>query len=72
MVFGQHLQINVNPFWDLGRVWDRKQKISFSDLHNTFGSEFRFTWNANFIAAFTVGVSSEQTSTYLSFGESFD
>ena len=72
MVFGQHLQVNVNPFWDLGRVWNRKQKISFADLHSTVGSEFRFTWNANFIVAFTVGVSSEQTSTYLSFGESFD
>jgi len=72
MVFGQHLQVNVNPFWDIGRVWDRKKKISINDMHNTFGSEFRFTWNANFIASFTVGISSEQTSTYLSFGESFD
>ena len=72
MIFGQHLQVNVNPFWDFGRVWDRKQTISFNNLHNTFGSEFRFTWNANFIASFTVGISSEQTSTYLSFGESFD
>jgi hypothetical protein len=72
MVFGQHLQINITPFWDVGRVWNRKQKISINDLHNTFGSEFRFTWNANFIMSFTVGVSSEQTSTYLSFGESFD
>jgi len=72
VVFGQHLQINLNPFWDLGRVWDRKQQIKFNDLHNTFGSEFRFTWNANFIASFTVGVSSEQTSTYLSFGEAFN
>lgn len=72
MVFGQHLQINVNPFWDIGRVWDRKNKIDIKNFHNTFGSEFRFTWNANFIASFTVGVSHEQTSTYLSFGESFD
>ena len=70
-VFGQHLEINVNPFWDLGRVWDRKKRVTFDGFHDSFGSEFRFTWNANFITAVTVGVSHDGTSTNLSFGESF-
>jgi outer membrane protein assembly factor BamA len=71
-VFGQHLQVNVNPFWDLGRVWDRKQMVTFDGFHNSFGSAIRFTWNTNFIAAFTFGVSHDGTSTNLSFGESFN
>lgn len=71
-VFGQHLQVSVNPFWDIGRVWDKKTKITFDNFHNSFGSEFRFTWNANYIASFTIGVSRESTSTYLTFGETFD
>ena len=71
MVFGQHLQVNVNPFWDFGRVWDRRKRITFDGFHNTFGSELRFTWNANFIASFTFGISKDASSTYLSFGESF-
>jgi len=72
VVFGQHLQINVNPFWDIGRVWNVKKQMRFIGFHNSFGSEFRFTWNANFIASFTIGISKETTSTYLSFGESFN
>jgi len=71
-ILGQHLQFSIAPFWDIGRVWDRRGKIDFKNFHNSFGSEFRFTWNMNFIASFSFGVSHEAMSTYLSFGETFD
>ena len=72
VVFGQHMEVFLVPFWDMGRVWDRNKKLTFDQLHNTLGNEFRFTWNSTFIASFTMGFSHDAISTYLSFGESFD
>jgi hypothetical protein len=72
VVFGQHMEMFLVPFWDIGRVWDRHKKIAFDQMHNTLGNEFRFTWNSTFIASFTMGFSKDAFSTYLSFGESFD
>lgn len=70
-VFGQLLMVHFNPYWDMGRVWDRNKKLTFGDFHHSFGNEFRFTWNDNFIMSFTVGRSTDGTSTYLTFGENF-
>ena len=70
-VFGQMLMIHFNPFWDMGRVWDRKEKISITHFHHSFGNEFRFTWNKDFIMSFTMGKSGSGFATYLTFGESF-
>jgi len=68
---GQMVMIHFNPFWDMGRVWDRKQKISLGGFHNSFGCEFRFTWNYRSIMSITMGKSSDGFSSYLTFGESF-
>ncbi len=72
VVFGQHMELFLVPYWDFGKVWDRYKKINFEDLHHTVGNEFRFTWNTTFIASFTMGFSKDNFATYLSFGESFD
>ena len=72
LVFGQHLELFVVPYWDFGRVWDRHQQFTFDSFHNTFGNTFKFTWNTTFIASFTMGFSNENFSTYLTFGEAFD
>lgn len=72
VIFDQHLELFLIPYWDFGKVWDRHQKINFEDLHHSIGNEFRFTWNTTFIASFTMGFSRDNFATYLSFGESFD
>jgi outer membrane protein assembly factor BamA len=71
-VFGQHLELFVIPYWDMGKVWDRNKKMNLNDIHHSLGGEFRFTWNTTFIASFHMGFSKESFSTGLSFGESFD
>ncbi|MEI6080723.1 MAG: BamA/TamA family outer membrane protein, partial [bacterium] len=71
-VFGQHMELFLIPYWDIGRVWDRQKRVTFDQMHNAFGNEFRFTWNTTFIASFTMGFSSNNFSTYLTFGESFN
>ncbi len=70
-IFGQMVMVHFNPFWDMGRVWDRKQKINLNEFHHSFGNEFRFTWNDNFIMSITMGKSSDGFSSYLTFGETF-
>lgn len=70
-IFSQRLMIHFNPFWDMGRVWDRKKKFSFNNFHHSVGNEFRFTWNENFITSFTMGKSGDGFATYLTFGENF-
>ncbi len=68
---GQQMMIHFNPFWDMGRVWDRKKKISLTRFHHSFGNEFRFTWNESFVTSITFGKSGSGISTYLTFGETF-
>jgi hypothetical protein len=70
-IFSQRVMIHFNPFWDMGRVWDNKKKFTLNNFHHSFGNEFRFTWNDNFIVSFTFGVSGDGMATYLTFGESF-
>ena len=72
IIFGQHMELFLVPYWDFGKVWDRHKKINFEDLHHSVGNEFRFTWNTTFIASFTMGFTRDNFTTYLSFGESFD
>jgi outer membrane protein assembly factor BamA len=71
-VFGQHLELFVIPYWDMGKVWDRKKKMTLNNMHHSIGGEFRFTWNTTFIASFNMGFSKDAFTTGLSFGESFD
>lgn len=69
--FKQYMQVEFIPYWDLGRVWNKYEPITFKDMHMTFGSELRLIWNKNFIVSFTFGGNKDNFATYLTFGESF-
>jgi hypothetical protein len=71
-LFKRKTRFIIIPFWDFGRVWDKYESINFSNLHHSFGSEFRMVLDRDFIASFTLGFTKERVATYLSFGETFN
>ena len=70
------LQLLLNVFADIGRVWENSLQIGFRDLHPAKEGELRLIWNENFVIALDVGNSvikydkqdSKETGVYLGLG----
>ncbi|MEE3194846.1 MAG: hypothetical protein VX289_10010 [Candidatus Poribacteria bacterium] len=70
------LQLLLNVFADIGRVWENSLQIGFHYLHPAKEGELRLIWNENFVIALDVGNSvikydkqdSKETGVYLGLG----
>jgi len=56
---GQDFYLATNEYLDLGKVWDKKDKSGFSDIHFGYGAGLHIGWNENFIVAVDCGTSKE-------------
>jgi hemolysin activation/secretion protein len=60
---GTPSSLTVLGFWDAGRVWDDRLRLSelASDLHHSAGGGLRLGRGPNFVVAFDVGHSTESS-----------
>jgi outer membrane protein assembly factor BamA len=66
----QHFSLQIAPFVDAGRVFDRVS-LAFDDWKVAGGAGLRIGWNASTIIMFDFGVSREDTGFYIDFGMPF-
>ena len=69
-LFGQHFSLQIAPFVDSGRVFDRVD-LSLADWKTDAGAGLRVGWNQSTIVMFDFGASSESTGFYVDFGMPF-
>lgn len=67
----QLLKMDLVPFIDFGTVATNYTKTDLNKISFSYGSAFRVIWNKNFLVNFTFGMSQDNWTTYLSFGENF-
>lgn len=66
-----HLAFILAPFYDIGRVFDSYQKISFDDWRSSYGAGFRIAWNQATIIVVDYGRSEEDSSLFINFNHIF-
>jgi outer membrane protein assembly factor BamA len=69
-LLGQRFSLQVAPFVDSGRVFDRVA-LSLDDWKTSAGAGLRVGWNRSTIVMFDFGASSEDTGFYVDFGMPF-
>jgi hypothetical protein len=69
-LLSQHFSLQIAPFVDTGRVFDRIA-LSFDDWKVAGGAGLRIGWNQSTIIMFDFGVSREDTGFFVDFGMPF-
>jgi outer membrane protein assembly factor BamA len=69
-LFAQHFSLQIAPFVDAGRVFDRVE-LSFADWKAAAGAGLRVGWNRSTIVMFDFGASREDAGFYVDFGMPF-
>jgi outer membrane protein assembly factor BamA len=70
-LLGQGLTLELTPFADAGRVWDRLRDVSTRDWRTSVGGGARVAWNQSTILRFDYAVSREDRQLFLAFGHAF-
>lgn len=70
-LLGQDFTLELTPFLDAGRVWDRVRDIGVSDWRTSVGSGARLGWNQSTIMRFDYAVSREDRQLFVVFGHAF-
>jgi hypothetical protein len=69
-LLGQHFSLQIAPFVDTGRVFDRVE-LSLSDWKSDAGAGLRIGWNQSSVIMFDFGASREDTGFFVDFGMAF-
>lgn len=67
----QGFTLELTPFVDVGRVWDRVRDIGVADWRTSAGGGVRLGWNQSTIMRFDYAVSREDRQLFVVFGHAF-
>jgi outer membrane protein assembly factor BamA len=70
-LLGQRLTLELTPFLDQGRVWDRLRDVNLRDVRTSTGVGARIGWNQSTMIRFDYAVSREDRQFFLAFGHAF-